>query len=87
MTVHDEHTSHGQRPASRRRWVLPRMHAILTVVLGIALVAMLIDHRQAIIGGNVVAIALVVACLLIHPVMHRAHGPRRGADEHHDDRP
>jgi hypothetical protein len=87
MTGREEDASQGRRPASRPRRVLPRLHGILTVVLGIALVAMLIDHRQAIVGGNMVAIGLVVACLLIHPLMHRGHGARRGADEHHDDQP
>jgi hypothetical protein len=87
MTVRDDRASHSQRPANHRRWVLPRLHGILTVVLGIAFVAMIVDHRQALVAGNVVAIVLVVACLLIHPLMHRGHGARRASDDHPDDRP
>lgn len=87
MTVHDEHASHSQRPERRRRWAWPKLHLVLTIALGITLVVMLLDHRQAIIGGNAVVIALVVACLLIHPLMHRGHGGRHGPGEHRDDRP
>jgi hypothetical protein len=60
---------------------------VLTIVLGIALVAMLIGHREAIFSGNVLAIALVAACLLLHPLMHRGHGHHRDGDERRDDRP
>ena len=87
MTVHDEHGRHGPRPASRRRLVLPRGHLVLTVVLGIALVAMLIVHRQAILSGSVLAIALVAACLLLHPLLHRGNGGHDGASERQDDQP
>lgn len=86
MTTHDEHGRHGPRPASRRR-LLPRGHLVLTIVLGITLVAMLVVHRQAIFSGNVLAIALVAACLLLHPLLHRGHGGHEGASERQDDRP
>lgn len=87
VTLHAEHGRHGPRPASRRRLMLPQGHLVLTIVLGIALVALLIAHRQPVFSGGVLAIALVAACLLLHPLLHRAHGHQGGASERQDDQP
>lgn len=87
MTVRDEHGGHGPQPANRRWLVRPRMRLVLILVLGIALVAMFVGYRQAIIGGNVVAIALVAACLVLHPLMHRGHGGHRGTSQRRTDQP
>lgn len=85
MTVHDEHRHHEPRPARLRRSILDRWHLVLTIALGIALVAMLIGHRQALLSGNVLAIALVAACLLLHPLMHRGHRDHGGDGGRRDD--
>ena len=86
MTAHDQHRHHDEpRPARRRPSILHRWHLVLTVALGIALVAMVIGHWQALLSGNVLAIALVAACLLLHPLMHRGHGDHGGTGVRRDD--
>ena len=85
MTAHDEHRQHGSQPKRRPLLTLPRGHLVLTIVLGITLVAMVFLHRDALLSGNVLAIVLVAACLLLHPLMHRGHGAHAGTSERRDD--
>lgn len=82
MSARDEHGQRGSHAARRLRLTLPPVHTLLTIVLGITLVVMLIAHWDALVGGSLVAIGLVAACLLVHPLMHRAHGGHRGASGH-----
>ena len=85
MTRHDEHGVDAAPAAQRRRLAFPHGRLALHAILVITLVAMLILHWDQLFSGNALAIALVAACLLLHPLMHRGHGGHGGGGGRQDD--